>query len=183
VATVEDPRVLHFDAEQELIGVIEPREDGPEFQFISGLAVSKDGFLAVCDMVATPVQIFDPGGAFLRGFGGRDIARQDFSAPIALAFDAEDFLYAVDLLRHDVKVFDLEGGFQTSFGGRFSPTSGGRLPGEMLYPTSVALDPNGFVYVAERFGQRVQVFERRIVEQDDGKPRLRIPKIPTLDEK
>ena len=88
------------------------------------------------------------------------LTRTDFTAAAAVAFDEQGFLYAVDLLKHDVKVFTVHGEFVARFGGWFSPETRGRSPGELLYPTDIAVDPAGPIYVAERYGQRVQVFQR-----------------------
>ena len=79
-----------------------------------------------------------------------------------MAFDEDEYLYVVDMLRHDVKIFNLDGRFQGLFGGWFGPQTRGRAPGEMLYPTAITIAPEGRIYVSERFGNRVQAFERQL---------------------
>lgn len=179
VAAEAPPRVIVYDAERKLIRTIESsgrRGRGPVFKTITGLALSSKGLLAVTDFQSIPVQLFDPEGRFLRGFGLRDISAQGFAAPIAVAFDERDFLYVADLLRHNVKIFDVLGRFQEVFGGWIAPEFGGRngrAPGEMLYPTSVAVQPGGLVFVSERFGRRIQVFRRVERDSDQGRELLR----------
>lgn len=177
VADLDLPQVLVYDPELHLERIIRPVEGQSSFSAISGLAVSAQGLLAVVDFKATPVQVFDREGRFLLGFGAREIAREDFTAPIAVAFDGEGFLFVVDMLRHDVKIFTLDGKFAGSFGGWFSPETGGRSPGEMLYPTDIALAPEGRLYVAERFGNRVQIFDRRPRGERPSRPRLPLPEV------
>ena len=168
VADAERPRLLVYDAEGALLVSI-PREDGVgEFVHITGVAVSAEGLIAVIDYKGTPVQIFDRVGHFVSGFGERDIGLQDFTAPVAVTFDEQGYLYVVDMLRHDVKIFDVKGVFQGMFGGWASPETAGRGPGEMLYPRGVAVAPGGAIYVAERFGNRVQIFGRRPKSADEG---------------
>jgi DNA-binding beta-propeller fold protein YncE len=182
VGDLDLPQVLVYSPTLELLHVIRPEKGGASFQVITGLAVSREGVLAVVDFKATPVQLFDERGRFLRGFGHHDIGAEGFTAPMAVAFDEDGYLYVVDMLRHHVKVFDGMGVLQGIFGGWFGPGSGGRAPGEMLYPSSVAVAPGGFVYVAERFGNRVQLFRRRPRGEDPGRPVLRIPVVPDAGE-
>jgi DNA-binding beta-propeller fold protein YncE len=161
VADREHPRVLVYGPDLELRHVLPREDDVGSFDLVTALSVSADGLVAVIDHRATPVQVFDKNGYFVSGFGSRDIGVENFSAPRAVAFDEDGYLYVVDMLRHNVKVFDIEGRFQHVFGGWSSPETRGRGPGEMLYPTGIAIAPGGFVYVSERYGNRVQLFERR----------------------
>lgn len=150
------------------IGAVPNKEKGLHLESVSDIALAPDGTVALIDLSATPVQILDAAGKFLRGFGKRDIGLENFTMAAALAFDELGFLYVVDLLRHDVKVFDREGRFMSVFGGWFSPETAGRGPGEMLYPADIAISPHGRIYVAERFGQRVQIFDRLPAEPATG---------------
>lgn len=172
----ERPQVLAYGPDGTFRLAIRPAKAAARFEAISDVALSPEGLIAVTDLKATPVQLFDREGRFVRGFGGRDIAREDFTAPVAVEFDEQGRLFVVDMLRHDVKIFDADGTFTGQFGGWYSPESRGSRPGEMLYPTDIAIAPGGLVYVAERFGNRVQIFER--TERDpQGKPRLPVPAV------
>lgn len=178
VADADRPRVLAFDARRELRFSLPRPDDVGEFEVVRGLAVSADGLIAVLDYRATPVQVFDAEGRFVSGFGSREIGLQNFTAPQAAAFDEDGYLYVVDLLRHDVKIFDVKGDFQGVFGGWFRPETRGRSPGEMLYPTGIAVAPGGYVYVSERFGRRVQLFARERREDGSRLP-PRAPAVPS----
>jgi len=160
VGDVDRPQVLVYDADLKLKFAIRPEPAGARFGVISGLAVAPDGAIAVTDFKETPVQLFDSKGRFLAGWGARDIGIENFSAPADVAFDEEGHVFVVDMLRHDVKIFSRTGEFRGFFGGWYSAETGGRGPGEMLYPSGITIAPDGFIYVAERFGQRVQIFTR-----------------------
>jgi len=171
------PQVLVYGPDGAFRLAIRPAKAAARFEAISDVAVSRDGLIAVTDLKATPVQLFDREGRFVRGFGGRDIAREDFTAPVAIEFDEDGRLFVVDMLRHDVKIFDPDGGFTGQFGGWFTPESRGSRPGEMLYPADIAIAPGGLIYVAERFGNRVQLFRREPRGEGEAKPRLPVPSV------
>lgn len=158
----DDGRAWIFEADGTCVSELPPPIGQEHFSSIADIAVSSEGLVAVADQRGTPaLHVYDASGKMLAAFGGRDIGLDNFTAPIAVDFDERGFLYAVDLLRHDVKVFTPAGRFLARFGGWFSPETRGRAPGELLYPMDIAIAPGGRIHVAERFGQRVQVFARK----------------------
>lgn len=177
VADLDQPQVLVYDSDLKFQFAIPGEDELVSFSIISGIAVSREGLIAVLDFKATPVQVFDSAGRFISSFGSRGPGRDSFTAPADVTFDEEGYLYVVDMLRHDVRIFDVNGVLRGAFGGWYSPESGGRAPGELLYPTSIALGRDHRAYVAERFGNRVQLFDRRPRREDRGRPRLRIPDV------
>lgn len=161
IADRDQNRVRFYTRELVFDGELTPPPDHESFDLVADLAVSPDGLIAVCDQRGVPaIHVYGPDGKRLAAFGQHDIGLDNFTAPIAVTFDERGYLYAVDLLRHDVKIFTPEGRFVSRFGGWFSPQTRGHAPGELLYPTDIAVEPGGAVFVAERFGQRVQVFAR-----------------------
>lgn len=162
--------LLLFDRERKFVRELAPSKKAGEYHAISDLALSPSGKLAVVDQQGTPaIHVYDARGELLAAFGVRDVGLKDFTAPIAIGFDEQEFLYAVDLLKHDVKIFTVKGEYLERFGGWNTPETRGRAPGEMLYPTDIAIAPGGDVYVSERFGGRVQVFTRK--PKPEPKPR------------
>jgi sugar lactone lactonase YvrE len=155
------PQVVAYEPDLGFRFAIRTARAGAQFQMISDVAVSPDGLIAVTDLAATPVQVFDAEGRFLSGFGKRDIGVENFTSSNACGFDGEGYLFVVDMLRHNVKIFEPSGAFRGFFGGWFSPETRGMTPGEMRYPTGIAFAPDGRIFVAERFGHRVQVFRPR----------------------
>lgn len=171
VADRDDNQVRVFEASGALAFELPPPIGQEAFGSVSDIATSDDGLIAVSDQRGTPaIHVYDVDGKMLAAFGGRDIGLDNFTAPIAVAFDERGYLYAVDLLRHDVKVFTPSGRFVARFGGWFSPETRGRAPGELLYPIDIAIAPGGPIFVAERFGHRVQVFVRRPLPERPAAP-------------
>jgi sugar lactone lactonase YvrE len=73
--------------------------------------------------------------------------------PVGMAFDAHGRLYVADTHYYRVLIFAIDGKLLGQFGGF------GRGPGQFVYPTSIAFDSRGFVYVAEYGGNdRIQKF-------------------------
>ena len=69
-----------------------------------------------------------------------------------MAIDSSDRVYVSECGSHRVSVFTSEGQFVTSFG------SEGEGPGQFKYPTGLAVDSSGVVYVCDSSNNRVQLF-------------------------
>ncbi len=156
-----------------------------------GVAVSKEGFVAVADPGVHRVRLFLPseqkelelqegltnplGVAFVGalvvvadGTHARLLAFDvksgapttlswklpTFSRPTGLAFDeARQRLFVVDATAHCVHVVSTSGAAPMGVGTR------GEAPGEFNFPTHVAVDPRGHLYVADSMNFRVQHFD------------------------
>jgi DNA-binding beta-propeller fold protein YncE len=126
---------------------------GKEFLVSPAAVVMCEGRLAVSDSALARVFLLAPDGTLQRTLqrpGG-------FQRPTGMAYDADrKFLYVVDTLAHDVCVFNLSTGeFLRRFGGA------GTGEGLFNYPTYVAVDADGTVYVTDSLNFRVQVFDLR----------------------
>ncbi len=118
---------------------------------ISAIAVAENGEIFVVDARAAPaVQVYSPEGEFLRGWGQHAGGVQNFSLPSGIALTA-DRVRVVDTLRQTISTFSTSGEFLRRDGGL------GTMPGAVLYPSDIATDAEGRVYVVERVGNRLQV--------------------------
>jgi len=87
-----------------------------------------------------------------------------FNKPMGAAFGRYGRIYVADSGNNRVVVFDARGRFLFSFGGFGvgKPAKGGTFswtPGRMNYPTDVAVDDDGTVYVADFHNDQIQVFD------------------------
>lgn len=116
-----------------------------------GIAVDAKDRVWVADAVRQQVYAFDADGNALMALGQRD----ELVNPVAVAVDdARRRLYVVDSKAHLVKVFDPETGQALGeFGGR------GTEPGQFNFPTNIAVDREGRVYVTDTMNFRVQIFD------------------------
>lgn len=137
-------------------GIIGERGSGPgRFSFPRGISIHSDGRLAVADKTGR-IQILDPDGAPLAWWS---LPKVDNGTPTGIIFDetdpTTDTLLVADT--HNSRIF------RYSLGGRLLLTFGesGSAPGQMIYPTDIALDPAGNMYLTE-YGlrDRIMKFDR-----------------------
>ena len=128
-------------------------EDSP-LQTPIGLAVVPDGRFFVTDSTSGLVREFGADGAPLRAFG----SAEEIGRPTGIAFDAlAERLLVLDTTGCRLLAYDLEGEFLGAFGRRGSGL------GEYNYPTGIALDGEGNVYVVDSLNFRVQVLSNDLV--------------------
>lgn len=115
-----------------------------------GVAVDRENHLYVSDADLNRIFVFDRKGT-LRSTIGSD---EDLMRVSSIAVDPKrEILYAVDTPGHRLVLFDLSGHKIGEIGHR------GTGPGEFNFPTFVALDRSGRIYVSDSLNFRFQVFE------------------------
>jgi DNA-binding beta-propeller fold protein YncE len=146
-------QVLVLDRARRLQRVIGPQgPDSAKFEGVTDIAVAPDGTTYVLDHVEdTVVQVFDPTGKRLAGFGRHGAKDPDFHLPAAITLDGAGRLWIADAFSHEVKVYTTAGEFLTVFGRM------GVDPGQFYFPADVAVGA-GVLYVLERAGARLQAF-------------------------
>jgi len=114
-----------------------------QFSYPRCVAVSPiDGKVFVCDKTAR-IQRFDVTGKF--EFGWR-MPEWENGKPTGMAFDASGRLWVADTHYSRVLVFDRDGRELFRFGSR------GEGPGQFIFPTCIAWDRAGNIYVGEYGG-------------------------------
>ncbi|UCE23402.1 MAG: NHL repeat-containing protein [Candidatus Zixiibacteriota bacterium] len=150
--------IMVLDDYYSLERTIGKRGSGEEdFNTILTLQVH-DGRIYATDLYAQPaVKVFDTSGAYLFGFGGHDVERDDLSFPSGLAILEVDpgvvTIWVADGLRQVIKVYDDSGEFLQTVGGF------GFRPGEFRYPADLAVQGDSVIYIVERVGNRIQRFD------------------------
>jgi hypothetical protein len=116
---------------------------------------------------AAHVQHIDRDGKFLNEWH-MPLAQQ--GKPVGLSVGPDGNLYVPDTHYHRVIVYKPNGAKIREFGGR------GTAPGQFIYPTDIAFDKRGYMYIAE-YGDndRIQVFDT------DGKFAYQFGKFGTGD--
>jgi len=71
---------------------------------------------------------------------------------VSLAVDGEGNVYALDRQEHRIMVYDSTGRFLRQIG------RPGQGPGELLYPASLDIDEEGFIYVVNVGNRRVEIY-------------------------
>lgn len=146
--------VFTFDFAQKTFTQIEP------VAHPVGLALDAQENLYVVEQGKRQISLFNREGKKVRSFTHADIER-----PTGIAIDrAHGRIYLADTGRselrsktkkgHSIKVFNLEGQLISTIGrGR------GQETGQFMFPTYVAVDTNGNLYVTDTMNARIQKFD------------------------
>ncbi len=121
----------------------------------AGLALDGQERLYVVEQYKKGISVFDRQGKKLAFFSDPSLER-----PTGIAIDhPRGRIYVADTghtksEKHTVKVFSMSGELIQTIGGER-----GEAPGHFLFPTYVAVDGNGNVYVTDTLNSRVQMFD------------------------
>ena len=113
----------------------------------------------VSDSAGKAVFLFDREGKRLASFG-----RDDLERPTGMAIDRmRGILYVVDSAshgseKHRVLAYDLEGHKKFELGPKEGKGGRGSEDGKFFFPSYVAVDKSGMVYVGDTMNFRVQIF-------------------------
>ena len=155
VADIDGRRVLHFSNDGRLI---QEYFDGPNISRPLAITVNEEnGDLLVADEVYSHVVTFNKEGEPLRGYGGRGEGPGKFRI-ITDMYKTEDAFYISDRVELSVQVLDLKGRYLTHFG-----------EGQLVFPSALAVDSFGRVYVAEKNESRIKVFKQGELIDELGK--------------
>jgi DNA-binding beta-propeller fold protein YncE len=135
---------------------------GPgEFSGPGGVAVGKNGELYVADFYGQRVQALKPDGAFIRQWGqtGRTShAVGSFYYPTDVAVDRTGDVYMADGYGNRIQVFRPDGAFLRKWGGPLARGIYGPFNGWFTTVTSIAFGPEGNLFTADFYNDRVQKF-------------------------
>ena len=136
--------------------------DGPgELDAPGGVAVAPNGDLFIADFYHHRVQHLRPDGTFVRQWGTtgeRGIGAGEFNYPTDVALARDGRLYVADGYNDRVQVFASDGAFEGKWGGPFAMDIFGPFNGWFAVATNVVVGPDGNIFVADFYNDRVQKF-------------------------
>ncbi|MGB6848811.1 MAG: hypothetical protein WBG05_11480 [Thermoanaerobaculia bacterium] len=127
-------------------------EEGPEgaLEEPFGIFVSADGLKYVADKGRGQVVVFDQQNRFHRTYG-----TEGQYAPLDVVVRG-DRLYVCDVRDNEVEILDVASGEVV---GKIGKTPKGREEGSLYWPTHLAVDDAGALYVTDLLNFRVQIFD------------------------
>ena len=147
-------RVVVLDRDGNIVRDINPVENGVPVP-IDEIKIDRKGRIFLVSTYNSKIYVYDKDFNFLFKFGEKGGVTGKLSNPKGIGIDEErDLAYIVDYMRHAVNVYSLkEGGkYLFEFGGY-----GIGVEGWFAFPSSVDVDWEGRVYVADTFNSRIQI--------------------------
>ena len=123
-----------------------------QLNFPTAIAAGKEDTLLVVDALNYRVVRFGKDGTFLGSFGEPGDGAGAFGRPKGVAVDPRGRVYVSDAQHDVVIVFSAGGSFEVALGGS------GQGPGSLTLPAGIAVG-DGFLYVADSYNHRVQIFQ------------------------
>jgi len=117
---------------------------------LGDISVHADRIFAPLPTLGT-VRVFDLCGKYLRSFGRKGDSTGELAFPVAAEETDSGMVIVLDKNRYMVCCYGPDGRFVGEFGGK------GISPGWFFFPSLLALDGSGQVYIGQIFNNRVQV--------------------------
>ncbi len=130
-----------------------PGTEKREFRFPFLMALDKDKYLYIVDVINTRVQVLNPEGLFVTSIGGWGVEKGEFFRPKGVAVDKNNRVYVSDSYMGVIQIFDSTGEFYSALGDLEKGTVK-----KFKTPTGIFIDNNNRLYVVEMFAQKVSVY-------------------------
>lgn len=135
--------------------------DPGAFKAPGGVAITEKGDLFVADFYNQRVQRLHPDGSFQKQLGTTKqtgIRAGAFNYPTDVALGPDGTLYVADGYNDRIQSFSRDGQFLHKWGGPFAMNIFGPFNGWFATVTSLAVDREGNIFVADFYNHRIQKF-------------------------
>ena len=162
VADYFKDQIFIFTLQGEFVRTIgQPGTQGAEFNAPGGVAVAHNGDLFIADFYNQRIQQLDASGQFIRQWGSTGetgFRAGQFNYPTDVALAADGTLYVADTYNDRVQVFSANGDSSHKWGGPLAMNIKGSFNGWFNTNTGISVGPQGNLFVADFYNDRVQKF-------------------------
>jgi len=126
-----------------------------------GVAVARNGDLFIADFYNQRIQQLDANGRFIRQWGTPSetgVWAGEFNYPTDAAIAPDGTFYVADGYNDRIQVFTPNGDFSHKWGGPLAMNVFGSFNGWFATVTGISIGPQGNVFVADFYNDRVQKF-------------------------
>jgi DNA-binding beta-propeller fold protein YncE len=131
-----------------------PGTEKLEFRYPFLIALDKEGYLYISDVINTRVQVLNSEGSFVTTIGGWGVKKGEFFRPKGIAVDRNNRIYVSDSYMGVIQVFSSHGDFYSAVG---EPGGKGKVK-KFKTPVGIFIDNNNRLYVVEMFAEKVGVY-------------------------
>ncbi|MBI5893744.1 MAG: NHL repeat-containing protein [Deltaproteobacteria bacterium] len=135
------------------LGEMGMRDDGFRWPFT--IAIDKDGYLYIVDVINTRVRVISPDGGFANDIGEWGVDWGQFFRPKGVAVDSKDRVYVTDSYTGTIQVFDKKGKIIAALGDETGKVR------KFVTPVRIFVDDSDRIFVVEMFANRVGVYKKK----------------------
>jgi DNA-binding beta-propeller fold protein YncE len=125
------------------------------FRYPFLIALDKQKYLYIVDVINTRVQVLNPDGLFVNFIGGWGVEKGEFFRPKGVAVDKTGRIYVSDSYMGVIQIFSETGDFYAAIG---DPATG--KVKKFNTPVGIFLDRQDRLYVVEMFANKVGVYRQ-----------------------
>jgi sugar lactone lactonase YvrE len=142
-------------------GIFDGTGTAAEFFYPSGVAVDSDVYVYFADTRNNRIRRITPEGVVttLRSIGGFTNGNSmpvGFYDPYGIAVDSAGYVYVADTDNHRIRKITPEGVVTTLAGSTQGYTDGTGTAAQFDHPSGMAVDSDGYVYVADSWNNRIR---------------------------
>ena len=145
-------KVYKFSKDSKYLGAL--GEGVVEFQRPAGIAIGRNDYKYVADVLANRIIVFDNKDSFLREFPNSPEIN-DLNKPVNISVDPNGNVYVTDAFNFSIKMFDASGNLVKTIG------TVGDGPGTFARPKGVALDSESHIYIIDANFDNFQIFNQK----------------------
>jgi len=153
----DNHRILVYDLAnlKQLDSYGKPGTEERAFRYPFLIALDKQKYLYIVDVINTRVQELNPDGLFVNFIGGWGVEKGEFYRPKGVAIDKNSRIYVSDSYMGVIQVFKATGEFYAAIG---DPATG--KVKKFRSPVGIFIDRQDRLYVVEMFADRVGVYRQ-----------------------